>query len=55
MLEREEIIMSVNEDGKHLVHLPSVFDKSKKSKKTCEHEPQVLQESPVYALFTSAV
>ena len=30
LLEREEIIMSVKEDGRYIVHLPSVFDKSKK-------------------------
>ena len=30
LLEREEIIMSLKEDGRYIVHLPSVFDKSKK-------------------------
>lgn len=30
LLDREEIIMSVKEDGRYLVHLPSVFEKSKK-------------------------
>ena len=32
LLEREEIIMSMKEDGRYLVHLPSVFDKSKKDR-----------------------
>ena len=32
LLEREEIIMSVKEDGRYLVHLPSVFDKGKKDR-----------------------
>ena len=32
LLEREEIIMSVKEDGRYLVHLPSVFEKSRKNK-----------------------
>ena len=30
LLEREEIIMSLKEDGRYIVHLPSVFEKSKK-------------------------
>jgi predicted nucleic acid-binding Zn-ribbon protein len=30
LLDREEIIMSMKEDGRYIVHLPSVFDKSKK-------------------------
>ncbi len=32
LLEREEIIMSMKEDGRYLVHLPSVFEKSKKDR-----------------------
>ena len=32
LLEREEIIMSMKEDGRYLVHLPSVFDKGKKDR-----------------------
>jgi predicted nucleic acid-binding Zn-ribbon protein len=32
LLDREEIIMSVKEDGRYLVHLPSVFEKSRKGK-----------------------
>ncbi len=32
LLEREEIIMSMKEDGRYLIHLPSVFDKSKKGR-----------------------
>ena len=30
LLDREEIVMSMKEDGRYIVHLPSVFDKSKK-------------------------
>ncbi len=30
LLDREEIIMSVKEDGRYLVHLPSIFEKNKK-------------------------
>ena len=32
LLEREEIIMSMKEDGRYLVHLPSVFEKGKKDR-----------------------
>ena len=32
LLEREEIIMSMKEDGRYLVHLPSVFEKGKKNR-----------------------
>ncbi|NOQ32846.1 MAG: hypothetical protein GQ567_01410 [Methanosarcinales archaeon] len=32
LLEREEIIMSMKEDGRYLIHLPSVFDKGKKDR-----------------------
>jgi predicted nucleic acid-binding Zn-ribbon protein len=32
LLEREEIIMSVKEDGRYLVHLPSIFEKGKKDR-----------------------
>ena len=30
LLDREEIILSVKESGRYFVHLPSVFEKSKK-------------------------
>jgi predicted nucleic acid-binding Zn-ribbon protein len=33
LLEREEIILALKEDGKYVVHLPSVFDTKKKKKK----------------------
>ena len=33
LLERKEIIMAMKEDGKYVVHLPSVFDAKKKKKK----------------------
>ncbi|MEA3282950.1 MAG: Zn-ribbon domain-containing protein [Euryarchaeota archaeon] len=32
LLEREEIILSMKEDGRYLVHLPSVFEKGKKDR-----------------------
>jgi len=32
LLEREEIIMSMKEDGRYLVHLPSVFEKGRKDR-----------------------
>ncbi|PXF59325.1 MAG: hypothetical protein C4B59_11745 [Candidatus Methanogaster sp.] len=32
LLEREEIIMSMKEDGRYLVHLPSIFEKGKKDR-----------------------
>ncbi len=33
LLERKEIIMALKEDGTYMVHLPSVFDNKKKTKK----------------------
>jgi hypothetical protein len=33
LLERKEIIMAMKEDGKYVVHLPSVFDTEKDKKK----------------------
>jgi len=33
LLERKEIIMAMKEDGKYVVHLPSVFDVKKDKKK----------------------
>jgi len=33
LLEREEIILALKEDGKYVVHLPSVFNTKKKKKK----------------------
>ncbi len=33
LLERKEIIMAMKEDGTYMVHLPSVFDNKKKTKK----------------------
>ncbi|RLG31753.1 hypothetical protein DRO03_00140 [Methanosarcinales archaeon] len=32
LLEREEIIMSMKEDGRYIVHLPSVFEKGRKDR-----------------------